>query len=330
MVSPADAARGGWEDPPGGWAFIEEWHQIPPLDYDPSVSPWNHNNDSDAYSHNAHTDAIGEEVVRIDVVEGAGDTEDGETAAEDATALTIVDIGDPRDPPLSVGADPSDRKIYFLAPLHEPEFDVIPLDPLEQGVTFIARFRIVPMPLDKAVSDEALPEQDPITFIPESSDRAQVGLGFVDPAATAFNALIGVGYFTEGTLSLLTHDAADPDGDENVPIAAGIDTTEFHSVWVNAITDPADFNTIHVKAYIDGGSTPVEAQLTRGGTDAPAPEDLQDDANPDWAGIPELSINLGSAGTPSVGILQYDYVAATFAGAFDPVQTTRVHAWELY
>ena len=52
-TSVAVADRGGWADPPGGWTFVEEWHQIPLYDYDPDVSPWNHNNGSDQYTENA-------------------------------------------------------------------------------------------------------------------------------------------------------------------------------------------------------------------------------------------------------------------------------------
>lgn len=322
------ADRGGWADPPGGWTFVEEWHSIPAFTDDPV---WNHSNGSDEYSGNAHTAVVGEEVVRIDTIPGAGETEDGTTLANDARVLTLVDLGDPRSHPSgSITADPSDRKLYFLAPLHEAEFDVIPLDPFEEGVTFATRFRIAPMPLSKVIlGTPPTGVADPVTWIPENSDRVHVGIGFVDPAVTALNVAIGVGYYEEGRLNILSNDMADPDGDENVVVLDGIDTTQFHTVWVTAQANPANLDEINVKAYANGSLTPVEAVVTRGtgAVDRPNPETI---TSPEWAGLPQLSINMGSAGTPSYGILQFDYIVANINGAFDPTQEAPVQAWELY
>jgi hypothetical protein len=171
-----------------------------------------------------------------------------------------------------------------------------------------------------------------LRFIPEASDRSHVGVGYVDPAFPEENTLIGTGYYTEGTLSLLVNDQADPDGDENVPILSNIDTTEFHSVWISAKIDPNDVNVINVRAFADGSTTPVTANIVRGpgAIDPPAPEDLQDNAA--WSGQTELAFNIGSAGTNAAGGFQYDWMVATTAGAFDPQAAgggTAVHNWEI-
>ncbi len=354
--SPAYADRAGWADPPGGWTFVEEWNEdIPQVDGDPK---WNHNNGSDQYSGNANTDLFNDfqvyikpdvlvgDVVRIETIEGAGDTEDGETPAEDAVCLRIVDLGDPRD---FTGGDPSDRKIFFLGALHGP--GELTEDPFLQGVTYIARYRVFPIVPDRDIGaglelvelaldpdGDGVPNGDgTLRFIPEASDRAHVGVGYVDPADGIQNVLVGTGYYTEGELSVLVNDKSvmegidDVDGDENVPVLTNIDTTEFHTVWINAQADPSDPMVINVRAFGDGSLDPVETTIIRGeDVDRPNPEDLQD--NSEWSGQLEIAFNIGSAGTPAAGGFQYDYLCATMAGAFDPQPAggTPVNNWEVY
>jgi hypothetical protein len=355
VFSPVTMAdRGGWADPPGGWTFVEEWQKIP--DYEGDLK-WNHNNGSDSYSGNAHTedfnnmlvyiDAAQEvlvgDVVRVDTLEGLGDTEDGVNPAADAVAMRLIDLGDPRT--LDI-ADPSDRKIFFLAALHGP--GELNEDPFLNGVTYCARFRIFPIVPDIDVgASQALvqialdPDGDgepngdgTLQFIPEASDRAHVGIGYVDPSDGTQNILVGVGYYTQNTLSVLINDpdSADDIGLNNVPVLSDIDTTAFHSVWISAKTDPSDSNLINVRAFGDGSLEAVEAVIMREGAsaDRPDPEDLQDNA--EWAGLKELAFNIGSAGTNAAGGFQYDYIVGTMAGAFDPqgAGSTPVDEWELY
>lgn len=343
------ADRGGWADPPGGWTFVEEWHKIPDYENDPV---WNHNNGSDQYSGNAHTEAFNNmqvyilpdvlvgDVVRIETLAGVGDTEDGKIPTADAIALRIIDLGDPRKLDIQ---DPGDRKIFFLGPLHKP--GELTEDPFAKGITFCARFRIFPIVPDPDIgvglslvnaaldpNGDGIPDGDgTLRFIPEASDRAHVGIGYIDPADDTQSILTGVGYYTQNTLSILVNDTADPDGDENIPILTGIDTAQFHTVWLNAKTDPADPMLIRVKAYGDGSLKPVEAVIQRGtDVDRPNPENLQ--SNAEWAGFKELSFNIGSAGTDAAGGFQYDYLVATMAGAFDPqpAGSADVASWELY
>ncbi len=351
LVPVSMADRGGWADPPGGWTFVEDWHKIPGYENDPV---WNHNNGSDSYSGNAYTedfnnmqvyilpDVLVGDVVKVETLTGAGETEDGKTPAADAIALRIIDLGDPRKLDIQ---DPSDRKIFFLAPLHKP--GELTVDPFVKGITFCARFRIFPIVPDPDIgvgldlvnlaldpNGDGIPDGDgTLRFIPEASNRAHVGVGYFDPADDLQSILTGVGYYTQDTLSILVNDTADPDGDENIPILTGIDTAKFHAVWLNAKTDPADPMLIRVKAYGDGSLKPVEAVIQRGTEDdvnRPNPEDMQDNA--EWTGLKELSFNIGSAGTNAAGGFQYDYLVATMAGAFDPqpAGSTPVASWELY
>lgn len=357
---PADAQRGGWADPPGGWQFVEDWNgDIPLFEDDPK---WDHDNGSDQYSANANTldmnDLLVEiapgvpvgDVVRIETIAGEGDTEDGVTPAEDASVLRLVDVGDPRD--LGI-PEPSDRKIFFLGALHGP--GELTEDPFVNGVTFISRYRIFPIFPDPDIGasqdlvqlaldpdGDGEPDGDgSLRFIPEASDRAHVGLGYVDPEDDEARTLIGTGFFNLGTLEVLTNDAsevaestdeADRDGDENIVVLSDIDTAAFHTIWVSAQVDPSDPAIINIRAFANGSLTPVEGTINRSTEfgDRPNPEDLQENA--EWAGFKEIAFNIGSAGTSAAGGFQYDYMCATLAGAFDPQPAggTSVTMWELY
>lgn len=356
------ADRGGWADPPGGWSFVEEWNgDIPPAEDLPDAK-WQHNNGSDQYSGNANTedfnlfdvfiapDVLAGDVVRIETIAGVGDTEDGVNAAADASVLRLVDLGDPRVLQIS---EPSDRKIFFTGPLHQP--GELTEDPFVNGITYIARFRIFPIFPDRDIGasldlvalaldpdGDGVPDGDgSLRFIPEASDRAHVGVGYVDPDNDLDRTLVGVGFYNQGTLEILVNDASEVagdttgrDGDENVPILTDIDTTEFHSVWVNAKVDANDPGAITVRAFANGSTTPVVATILRNdGTaaaaDRPNPETMGGDQ---WTGVKQLSFNIGSAGTPAAGGFQFDYMCATLAGAFDPQSAggSDVAAWELY
>lgn len=356
MAPIARADRGGWADPPGGWTFVEEWQKIPAYEADPV---WDHNNGSDSWSGNAHTEDFNTynvcvqegvlvgDVVRTETLAGVGDTEDGKTKANDAIAMRLVDLGDPRKLNIS---DPSDRKIFFLGALHQP--GELTEDPFVQGITYCARFRIFPIVPDVDIgaseslvaialdpNGDGVPDGDgTLQFIPEASDRAHVGIGYNDPADGTQNILVGVGYYTQNTLSVLINDpegqAAGTDyGGKNTPVLTNIDTTAFHVVWINAKSDPTDPMKINVRAFGDGSTKVVETVILRGEGDAvdrPNPENLQ--SNAVWTGLKELAFNIGSAGTGAAGGFQYDYLVATMAGAFDPqpAGSTTISSWELY
>ncbi|MDP8244135.1 MAG: hypothetical protein P9L94_08655 [Candidatus Hinthialibacter antarcticus] len=361
-MSAVHADRGGYADPPGGWTFVEDWNgDIPPADDLPDAK-WQHNNGSDSYSGNAHTEEFNEfeiyiapdvlvgDVVRIETIAGIGDTEDGVNPAADASVLRLVDIGDPR----ALGfSDPSDRKIFFTGPLHAPgELDA---DPFENGVTFIARLRIFPIFPDPDIGvgqdlvDLALdPDGDgepngdgSLRFIPEASNRAHVGIGYVDPDDDLVRALVGVGYYNAGSLEVLVNDASTVagdatgrDGDENVPVLSDIDTTAFHTVWVSAKVSDSDPGAITVRAFADGSTTPVIATILRNDGAAAAADrpNAQEMGGDQWTGFKQLAFNIGSAGTNAAGGFQFDYMCATLAGAFDPQAAggSDVAAWELY
>lgn len=359
IALPAQAQRGGYADPPGGWEFVEDWNQeIPLVEGDPK---WNHDNGSDQYSGNANTQVFNDllveiepgvpvdDVVRIETIAGEGDTEDGVTPAEDATVMRLVDIGDPRILGIS---DPSDRKIFFLGALHEA--GELTEDPFINGVTFITRYRIFPIVPDPDIGasldlvqialdpdGDGEPDGDgTLKFIPEASDRAHVGVGYVNPDDDTVRTLVGTGYFNQGSLEVLTNDAsevaestdeADRDGDENIQVLSDIETDEFHTIWVSAQADADDPSIIHIRAFADGSLTPVEGTVNRSPDfgDRPNPEEMGGD---EWAGVQQAAINIGSAGTPAAGGFQYDYICATLAGAFDPqpADGTSVKVWELY
>lgn len=355
------ADRSGWADPPGGWAFVEEWNGEIPAAENLLDAKWQHNNGSDSYSGNAHTEefdnfdvfiapgVLAGEVVRIETIAGVGDTEDGVNAAADASVLRIVDLGDPRVLQIS---DPSDRKIFFTGPLHQP--GELNEDPFVNGITYVARLRIFPIFPDPDIGasqdlvalaldpdGDGVPDGDgSLRFIPEASDRAHVGVGYVDPDNDLDSTLAGVGFYNLGTLEILVNDASEVageagrDGDENVSILTDIDTTAFHSVWVNAKVDANDPGSITVRAFADGSTTPVVATIQRNdGTaaaaDRPNPQTMGGDQ---WAGVKQLSFNIGSAGTSAAGAFQFDYMCATLAGAFDPQTAggSDIQGWELY
>lgn len=356
------ADRGGYADPPGGWTFVEEWNgDIPEAENVPNAK-WQHNNGSDSYSGNAHTEdfdlfevfiapgVLVGEVVRIETIAGVGDTEDGVNPAADASVLRLVDLGDPRVLGIS---DPSDRKIFLTGPLHQP--GELNEDPFVNGITYVARLRIFPIFPDPDIGasqalvalaldpdGDGIPDGDgSLRFIPEASNRSHVGIGYVDPDDDLVRALVGVGFYNKGSLEVLVNDASTVagdttgrDGDENVKILSDIDTTAFHTVWVNAKVSDSDPGAITVRAFADGSTTPVIATILRNdgaaaAADRPNPETM---GGNQWTGVKQLSFNIGSAGTNAAGGFQFDYMCATLAGAFDPQPAggSDVAAWELY
>ncbi len=334
-TSVAIADRGGWADPEGGWEFIEEWDEIPPYEYDPWESRWNHNNGSDQYSGNANTEIFqengweGGEVVRIDQVDGEN-------------VLTLIDLGDPRD---WTGGDPSDRKLMFAAMANREEGVETPIS--NGGITLLVRYRMMPLDLETPFQDDNDWADPPFNFkerpwIPEQYDRVQVGIGYYDSLFPDHEISIGVGYYEPNSVLIqsntLNEDgtAKDPDdGSGNILIKDGIDTTEFHSIWITAIAPPDNWDTpefeageITVKAWIDGSAEPVAEGIVLRGPDVadrPDPHDLSD-----FSGLPQAIVECGMCATNNYGAMQIDYICARFDEAIEPTGGTPIVDWSLY
>ncbi len=342
-ISTAYADRGGWKEPPGGWEFIEEWHEVPPVDFDPATTRWNHNNGSDQYSGNANTDVFkengweGGEVVRIDTIGGAGDTEDGSTPADDASVLTLIDLGDPRD---WTGGDPSDRKLMFAAMANREEGLEKPF--VNGGVTFLVRYRMLPLDMSTPFQSDNDWADPPFNFaerpwIPEQYDRVQVGIGYFDEVWPDHEISIGIGYYAENSLFIQGNDTEDPDGDENILISDQVDTTAFNSVWVTAIAEEYDPNTaedeemsITVRAWVNGSAEPLCEGIVQRGPDVadrPDPHDLGD-----FPGFPQAIVEFGMCATNNYGAMQIDYICARFDEAVEPEPGTPVNVsnWSLF
>jgi len=139
VCSSALLARGGWEDPPGGWVYVYDadpgqdaympgFWQIGCLD-----GEWMRGQSSDQWDGNAP----GEGAVPhggIGVKQLPGEGEDG----GDAWVLTLEDVGDPTKAPYNL-PDPSNRKLFLLR-------DVTGELSLAEGVTMCFRFRLDPAP----------------------------------------------------------------------------------------------------------------------------------------------------------------------------------------
>ncbi|MDP2898841.1 MAG: DUF5010 C-terminal domain-containing protein [bacterium] len=202
------ASRGGWEDPQGGWDYIFEGNALP------DVAGFTHDNDSDAWDS-----ALDPNAVKVAVVPGQGDTENGSVPSADATVLLLDDKQ-------TAGEN---RKFLFTKEVR-PEGVTPRL--FEVGVSFIARWRLLP---------------------PTTSYNNEYGAGNVGVAEDARNDPDwGVGaYYASGTEMGFV-----PPELGGHPIA--IDSSNsFHAVWMTAIYDPANRSNLLVTVYLDGKTTPV-------------------------------------------------------------------------
>lgn len=204
VFSPLAFGLGGWNDPPGGWDRLYEFDDM---------EGWVHNNGSDSWDESAPgeegTAPGGAHIVKVP---GQGDP------SGDATVISIEDTGDPRNAGFN---DPSNRKIYL-----ENEVDFSG-NMFEDGVTFIARWRINPEPIEAPADGYTM----------HDGGKGQVGI--------IHNAVPGNLSFSLDTNGALYFGQ---DGSEEVLEID--DEFKFHAIWVTATLEK-------VEVYLDGDTTPI-------------------------------------------------------------------------
>jgi len=237
---------GGWEDPPGGWDGM--------YDFD-DLDDWTHNNGSDQWdgSTPGEDDKApgGVDIVKIP---GKGDP------SGDAVVVSIEDTGDPRNAGFD---DPSNRKIYLE---NEVDFEGNFYD---AGITFIARWRINPDPIDALADGYTL----------HDGGKGEVGIVHNDIPGNLSFALDtgGILYF----------------GNENqAPLDVG-NEFQFHTVWATAIV--GDGGLYHVEIYLDGETEAVFSDEIILGTGSDG--DIYSNY---------VTVGLGSTGRD--GAIQVDYI----------------------
>ncbi|MBN1422009.1 MAG: hypothetical protein JXP34_24770 [Planctomycetes bacterium] len=284
-------ARGGWEDPPGGWDYIFEADagQDAYVAGDDVVGlldgTWAQSGDSSRWDGSAPgvvdttTDADADDLLDgaspggLEIVTLPGLGEGG----GDASVLSIEDTGNPTaadylwNGEILTWEDPSNRKIYLY---HAVQGDS------DDGWTLITRFRLNPQPKDVNV------EAGPNGQATHSSGKGHVSI--VDKG--------------EGNLSLALNDTNELEiagSTTTIPID---DPTVFVSVW--AVAQEVADQTFAVRIYLDGGPLPTfEGTLVLpDGTEAGAPDDY---------------IAIGLPITDEDGAIQIDYVGFK-SGAYDP------------
>lgn len=333
LCLPAFAERGGWSNPSEGWYFVEEWNQVShippgPDDVNAPNAIWVHNNNSDSYSANAHsaqhiTDGwLGGDVIRLDVVNGQGDTEDGSTPAADASVLTFFDLGDPRS--LSTITDPSDRKLYLQHVMTDALGEPI-VKPLEaEGITILFRFRAftpnLTTPYKAGVNFANLPHDN-------NGDKPQIGFGYSDSEDTSLEIAVGASVYSATSINF-TNRGGSSGNPVGPAIISGIDPSQFHSVWMTAkAVDPVAPDYIRVKAWVDGGLTPsFEMDVLRTGLEG-GTVDEEGDLYQDKT---QTLISLGSQGTGDILAMQIDYICANPYKAIEPQSPSDVDNWPLY
>ncbi len=206
-------ALGGWNDPPGGWDGLYEFDDM---------KGWVHNNGSDQWDESAPGEkgkAPGG--AHLMTIPGEGDP------SGDATVISMEDAGDPRGDGF---ADPSNRKIYLE---NEVDFNG---NMFVDGVTFIARWRINPDPIDAPADGYTM----------HDGGKGQVGIVHGGaPGNLSFSLDTGgMLYFGQ-------------DGAEQT-LEIG-DEFQFHSIWVTATLD-------EVNVYLDGDIEPIFEDMITYGT----------------------------------------------------------------
>lgn len=122
----AQADRGGWADPPGGWDIVYEGSALP-LD-----DGWYNGGGSD------DPGGYNPDDLQLLTIAGQGETEDGVNPAADALVLQVQDN--------SPGTDGTGRKIKFMKPFAGTYNTGVQdnLINLNGGVTIVVRFKVVP------------------------------------------------------------------------------------------------------------------------------------------------------------------------------------------
>jgi len=242
-----------WNEPPGGWdGWYNDWADL---------ADWNHDNDSDQWDGSAP---------------GEAGTSPGGVMVEDVDGdpvLSIEDTGDPRDAGV---AEPSNRKIYFQQEATSAG------NIFEDGVTFIARWRINPDPLEAAADGYTL----------HSGGKGQVGI--VHDGSEAGDGVdynLSFALDSGGLLYFANEDQA--------PLEVG-DEFQFHAVWATAIISGG---AVSLDVYVDGAMTPAFS-------DDVTLDDGEDDNFANY-----LTVGMGS--TDQDGAMQVDYIGFK-AGIFEP------------
>jgi hypothetical protein len=330
----ASAERGGWSNPTEGWYFVEEWNEVshippPPTDENAPNAIWVHNNGSDSFSGNAHsaqhvTDGWqGGDVVRLDIVSGQGDTENGNSKAADASVLTFFDLGDPRS--LGTIADPSDRKLYLQHVMTDALGEPI-VRPLEaEGITILYRFRALTpnltTPYKAGANFSVLPHDN-------NGDKPQIGFGYFDMDDPTFEIAVGASVYSANTINF-TNRSGSSGNPVGPAIVTGIDPSQFHSVWMTAKTvDPAVPDYVRVKAWVDGSLTPnFEMDVLRAGLEG----GTVDEEGDKFQDKTQTLVCLGSQGTGDILAMQIDYICANPHKAIEPqAPQSDVDNWLLY
>jgi hypothetical protein len=250
IIAPLTFAQ--WGDPPGGWdGWYSDWADL---------ADWNHDNGSDQWDETPPgVGALGGVIV---------ETVDGEEV------LSIEDAGDPRDAGFP---DPgSNRKIYFQQEATSAG------NIFEDGVTFIARWRINPNPLEAPANGNDL----------HDGGKGHVGIAHDSEIAgdtTDYNMSFALD--TGGLLYFANEDQA--------PLEVG-DEFQFHAVWATAVL-AGDLASINV--YLDGATDPAfSGDVTLGdGTDG------------NFANY--VAVGMGSTGRD--GAIQVDFIGFK-SGIYEP------------
>jgi hypothetical protein len=202
MQVPLAFGLGGWADPLGGWDWLND-------DF-ADLDQWTHDNGSDQWDESAPGEAgTSPGGVKVETVDGA-------------TVISIEDTGDPRNAGF---ADPgSNRKIYL-------QYGV-PSDAniFEEGVTFTARLRINPNPVDAPADGYTL------------HDGSKGNVGIVhDAVPLNFSFALDT-----GGLLYFANEAQEP-------LEVG-DEFQFHSIWATA---KLAGDVCSVNVYVDGDLAPA-------------------------------------------------------------------------
>ncbi len=204
----AGALRSGWEDPAGGWDFVFEGNMLP------DAAGFNHDNDGDAWDQGRDPNAV-----KVQVVAGQGDTEDGFTSAADATVLLLDDKQ-------TTGAN---NKFLFT---HELRPRGATPSLFEVGVTLIARWRLV----------------SPSTSYNNEYSRGNVGVA--EDAGNEPDWGIGAYYASATEMGFVPPQL----GGHRTRISS---SNSFHTVWMTAVNDPGNTNNLLGNVYLDGAISPV-------------------------------------------------------------------------
>jgi hypothetical protein len=259
ILTPLAFGLGGWGDPSGGWDWLND-------DF-ADLAEWNHDNGSDAWDGSAP---------------GEAGTAPGGVKAETVDGVTVLSLEDTGDPRGDGFDDPSNRKIYLQ---REAVFEG---NIFEGGVTFTARFRINPNPVE-APADGYTLHDDGKGIVGIVHDGEFAGDGTVLNLSFALDT---------GGLLYFAHD-------DQPPLEVG-DEFQFHSIWATA---KLAGDVVSLNVYVDGGVTPIFS-----GDIA-----LDDGAEGNFANC--VVVGMGSTGRD--GAAQIDYVGYKL-GVYEPTLAAAV------